>query len=1077
MDVQGSGERDDIHRAIAGLEAQRALLGDFVVNPAIAALRQKLEALVSAEVPQAEAEGERKLVTIMFADLSGFTALSERLDPEELREIVNTCFEVLVPIVERHGGVVDKFMGDAVMALFGARVANEDDPQRALHAALEMKEALDAIAAERKLPLGVHFGINTGPVVTGVVGSSGQHAYSVMGDAVNLAARLEDLSETGEILVGPFTRRQAAGQFDFEERPPVVLKGKEQPVPIFRLLGRKRDEGGRGRLAAPLLGRRAELDCIMGALERVGNGHGGAICIVGDAGLGKSRLLGEAWQRSPDGLRWMRVSPRRHGHASGFGAIRALLLQLLGFEADPGPEVLRATLREAVARQWGGSGGSEPTAHLAAMLGLSSDDESASLLARVPAELLHARFARTVAELLASRASERPTVIVWEDLHWADPSSLRLASSLFEAVGASSCLHLASSRPELETLSELAKAESMTVLTLEPIGPDASREMLRALLSADDLDEGFAGDLLARAEGNPFFLEELVQSLLDSGALVISKGRASAGPALSRALLPPTLQGVMMARLDRLTATEKRVVQTASVLGRKFDRQTLARMTNRPGELDAVLRKLEIIDIIRPAGELTRDCGSFKFKHAVTQEVAYGSLLLTTRRQLHRSAAEAIQAHAVRPAGLVPLLAYHYENSDAPLRAAPYLLESARLARESHAIGEALAAYGRVIAMGEPRLVSAGQMHVLAEAYAGRGELLQLSGRTNDALDSFAAALALVDSGDGLRRAGLLRCCGLTEMARRNPAAALGRFNEADEALGALDGSDRESAAWRREWIEIQLERLWALGWAGQFKEATRIADQVQEPVARHGDLGQRARLDVQQFIMRTFRENSQITTETIDFGRQALALSDQWGDPKGMMVARLWFAWGLLWTAAWDEAERELVEGLRLARFIGDVEYEVLSLVTLSCLRRLMDDPVETAALCPAALEGAERAEMHLYTAVVVANQAWVALREGNRSAARRLAEAAAATWLRLPYRVRWLAHWPLLALAMDAEDWTDAAEQARIILGREQYRMPPAIAAALDAALAALERDDGEAAAAAFEDARRHAEPLGMA
>lgn len=1068
------GEAEGIRLAIAGLEAQRALLGDAVADSAIAALRQKLDGLDDGRPPsvRSDPEGERKLVTIMFADLSGFTSLSERLDPEDVREIVNTCFEELVPIVERHGGVIDKFMGDAIMALFGARVANEDDPQRALNAALEMTDALNGIAARRELPLGIHFGINTGPVVTGVVGSSGQHAYSVMGDAVNLAARLEDQSETGEILVGPATRRQAAAQFEFEERPPVTLKGKGQPVPIFRLLGRKREDGGRGRLTAPLFGRQFELDRIQATLCRLREGFGDAICIVGDAGLGKSRLVAEAWQRSPEGLRWLRVPPRRHGHASGFGAVRALLLQLLGFEADPGPEVIRATLREAIARL-GAKAGEEPAAHLAALLGLSGD--SVSALERIPAELLHTRFAGTVNQLLRHCAAERPMVVVWEDLHWADPSSLQLATRLFATVQDRSCLHLATSRPEPDILSVLAETDGTTILPLEPIGPEASRDMLRALLAAEDLDDGFACDLLARAEGNPFFLEELVQSLIDGGALVISAGRVSAGPALSRTLLPPTLQGVMMARLDRLTALEKRVVQTASVLGRKFGRQTLERMLKAPGQLDPVLRKLEFVDLIRPAGQLTGDRDAFKFKHAVTQEVAYGSLLLASRRQIHRLAAEAIRADEIRPTGLAALLAYHHEHSDKPLTAAPHLLEAARAARDSHAVGEALALYGRVIALGASKDAATELTGLLAEAHAGRGELLQLTGRSGEALEAFAAALALIPAADGLRRAGLLRRGGLTEMARRNAAAALLRFNEADDALGApVESVDAE--AWWREWIEIQLERLWALGWSGQFREAVRIAGEAVEPVARHGDLGQRARLHVQQFIMRTFKENSQISTETIGFGREALALSNEWGDPKGMMGARLWFAWGLLWTRGWDEAELELAEALRLARFVGDVEYEVLSLVTLSCQRRLMNDPGETAALCPAALDGAQRAEMHLYTAVVLANQAWVALRGGEAATARRLAETAAATWGRLPYRVKWLAHWPLLSLAIDGEDWNDAAEQARIILGREQYRMPPGIVATLEAALAALDRGDREPAEAGFREARRLAEPLGM-
>ena len=1070
-------EAQGVLQAIAGLEAQRALLGDAVVNPAIAALRQKL-ALDVAPKPATEAAGERKTVTIMFADLTGFTALSERMDPEALRDLVNDVFDRLVPIVERHGGVIDKFMGDAIMALFGARVANEDDPQRALSAALAMAEAMNAIAAERTLSLGIHFGINTGPVVTGAVGSSERHAFSVMGDAVNLASRLEDLSDAGEILVGPATRRQAAAQFDFEERPPVTLKGKQKPVPIFRLIGRKREEDQRGRLAAPLFGRRIEMERLLAALGRVGDGHGGVICVVGEAGLGKTRLITEAWQRSPTPLRWLRVPPRRHGHASGFGAVRALLLQLLDCEPDAGRDVLNAALRRAVERHWQ-SDGAETLRYLAALMGLDEGTDASAALDALPADLLHARFGKTVGELLARCAAEQPTVVVWEDLHWADPSSLKLATALFGAAADGACLHLATVRPEPEIMAVLAAAGPAMMLTLEPIGPDASREMLRALIATDVVDEQFARNLLGRAEGNPFFLEELIQSLIDTGALVVGEGKATAGVGrglgLGELLLPPTLQGVMMARLDRLTAAEKKIVQIASVLGRTFERRTLNAMVRATGELEPVLRKLEIIDIIRPTAA-ARDGGeAFKFKHAVTQEVAYGSLLLTTRRQLHRRAADTILREA-RPTVAPALLAHHFEHSDHPVDAAPYLLQAARAARDSHAIGEALDFYGRVVALDAAALATEGRTGLLIDAQAGRGELLQLSSRCDEALDAFGAALDLLTPADKLRRAGLLRRSGLTEMARRNAAAALMRFGEADDALGDL-GDHATDPAWLHEWIEVRLERLWALGWAGQYKEAARITSDTADVVARHGDAGHHARLLMQHFIFRSFKEDTRIADETIALGREAIARTAEWGDPKGMMVCRLWFGWGLLLKQAWPECEDQLLEALRLARLVGDVEYEVMALIMLASRQRLMNVPDETDILCDAALGLAQRADMPIYIAAVLANQAWVALRAGETARARQLAESAAATWRRLPYKAMWLAHWPLLSLAIDDADWAQAAASARILRSRDQYHMPDAVAAALDDALAALDRDDPVAAQTSYREARRLARPLGMA
>lgn len=1068
-------EAESIRHAIAGLESQRALLGDAVVDPAIAALRQKLDAYAVVAKPPVPVEplGERKLVTIMFADITGFTALSELLDPEDVRNLINACFDELVPIVERHGGVVDKFMGDAIMALFGARVANEDDPQRALAAALDMLEAIQIIAQRRDVPIGLHFGINTGQVVTGNVGSSHRSDYSVVGDAVNLAARLEDLSEVGEILVGPTTRRQALAQFDFEERPPVLLKGKRDPVPIFRLLSRRRG-AGRVRLGAPLTGRSAELEQILAAVRHIETDKSGTICIIGEAGLGKTRLVAEACQRSAENVRWLMVSPRGHGHASGFSAIRALLLQLLEFEADPDLERLSGALTDIVQRCWD-SGRREARAHLASMLALGEHEGHDPLLDGIPSELLHARFAHTVEKLLGYSTAKRPTVVVWEDLHWADQSSLQLVTSLLATKKPAGCLHLATSRPEPEVMSSLEMIAGAAFLNLEPIGPEASRDMLKALLAADDLDEEFAKHLLDRAEGNPFFLEELIQSLIDSDALVLADGKVSAGPTLRQTRLPPTLQGVMMARLDRLTAFEKKVVQTASVLGRAFERSSLDRMLDQPGELDDALRKLEIIDIIRPDSNTGGNEGAFKFKHAVTQEVAYKSLLRATRRRFHELAADAIRADSTCDADRAALLAFHYENSDHSEKAAPFLLESARLARESHAVGDALRFYDRIVALGEPRLAAAGHVPDLIEAHAGRGELLQLNGRPAEAIEAFECARSLLAPTEIVRRAGLLRRCGLTEMGRRNAGSALSRFNEADETLGTSIDPSQESE-WRDEWIEIQLERLWALGWAGQFREAARITGELAEPIALYGDIGQRARYELQQFIGLVLREDSQVTNETVALGRNALALAKEQRDPRALMIARLWFGYGLFWHAAWEESERNLVEALRVARFIGDIEYEVLALITLTSLWRLRNDPAEAAAICLVALETAQRADMQIYAAVVLANQAWIALRDGRPSEAASLAEEAASIWRRLPYRVKWLAHWPLLSLAIDESNWQGATEHALVMLSREQYRLPAPMSAALESGLTYFECGNLDSAAASFREARRLAQPLGM-
>src|SRR5437016_4445480 len=253
-------EVEKLNASIAALEGQRATLGDAVVDPAVAALRQQLSQLQAAAEKQAT-EDERKIVTIVFADISGFTALSEKKDPEEVRELMNACFESLVPLVQKYEGTIDKFIGDEIMALFGAPIAHEDDPERALRASLEMMDAIAGINRTHGTELGLHIGINSGPVVAGQFGAQNRHDYSVIGDAVNLAARLEDASSSGEIFVGPNTYRQMAQLFEFEKIPPLTLKGKEAPVQAHRLIRAKRVwKSGRGveGLHTNLVGRDSE---------------------------------------------------------------------------------------------------------------------------------------------------------------------------------------------------------------------------------------------------------------------------------------------------------------------------------------------------------------------------------------------------------------------------------------------------------------------------------------------------------------------------------------------------------------------------------------------------------------------------------------------------------------------------------------------------------------------------------------------------------------------------------------------------------------------------------------------------
>jgi adenylate cyclase len=439
----------ELKAAIAGLEAQRSLLGDAVVDPALAALRQQLSQL-DGSFAGGTADEERKIVTIVFADISGFTAMSEKMDPEEVRGVMNRCFECLVPVVRKYEGTIDKFIGDEIMALFGAPIAHENDPERALRAALEMMEAISSFNREQGTELGLHIGINTGPVIAGQIGAQARRYYSVMGDAVNLAARLEDASSTGEIFVGPNTYRQTANLFDFEKIPPLNLKGKEAPVEVHRLIGLKaapKPLRGIEGLHAPIVGRDQELQEIQTALAQLRTGRGTILAIVGEAGLGKSRLVAEARQSFAPDMAWAEGRALSHAEGMSFWMAQDLLRDLVGVKSDLSPAKIEAELRknveELLAEKF-----TDVHPYLARLLEVPMEDAIEDQLKFLTSEALQSRTLQAFRDYVRVRAEREPLVLFWEDLHWCDPSSLRVLEKLPPLISAVPLLLLLAYRPD-----------------------------------------------------------------------------------------------------------------------------------------------------------------------------------------------------------------------------------------------------------------------------------------------------------------------------------------------------------------------------------------------------------------------------------------------------------------------------------------------------------------------------------------------------------------------------------------------------------------------------------------------------
>ncbi|MGH2592146.1 MAG: adenylate/guanylate cyclase domain-containing protein [Anaerolineae bacterium] len=810
----------NLQDSIAALEAQRAILGEVVVNAALGPMREKLATLEAAQhaptLRAAEAEGERKVVTILFADISGFTALSETLDPEQVTDIVNACFQALTDAVVKYGGVVDKYIGDAIMALFGAPDAHEDDPERAIHAALEMQTALKATVTE--LPpvaqnLTLHIGINTGPVVAGAVGAIGQRDYTVMGDAVNLASRLKDSSPSGHIYVGPETYRLTSRLFEVTPLAPMRIKGKRDPVQVYDVRARAEMPGtmrGIEGLRSPLIGRGAELDQLRARLDAAMQGAGSVIALVGDAGLGKSRLIAElhvtvntanAYHDGWAGVRrsgesavlWLEGRCSSFTQSVSYSLIDQILRNYFGLVGDFDSTDAMLRLLEALDAVFPGQG-DELLPYLGTLLGLQVGGERIRYL---DAEALQRQIFFSVRRLLGALSLQTPLVLVFDDLHWIDETSLALLEYLLPLIDDHPLMMVWAFRPGAEQggIQHLAERVARSRLRqyeqidLRPLPDDMGEALVRLLLARSNLTDAVQRAILDRAEGNPFYLEEVIRTLIESRLLIQDGGRWVVDARIPdreariRSALPDTLIGVLTARIDRLPDRPKRALGIASVVGRTFSRRLLLAIMGDETELKAALDELERGGLIE-SGEATWG-PTYTFRHVLTQEAAYLMLLQRRRAQLHGEIGAALERiHRGEIDEYVELLAYHYERSQDDAKAIDYGLRAGRAALRVYANREAARFFERVV----DRLREAGQSdRQLADALEWLGDARSASGEVNAAIGYWLESLGMHRRGSDREGVAVLhRKLGNAWFARGERSRAIENYQQGIEALKDL---------------------------------------------------------------------------------------------------------------------------------------------------------------------------------------------------------------------------------------------------------------------------------------------------
>lgn len=700
-------ESEKIQQAIANLEAQRAILGDETVSAAIDSLRKKLVDLeCDGDMTSSAMEGERKLVTVMFADISGFTAMSETMDPETVRDRVNACFERLVPVIEKYGGTVDKFIGDQIMALFGAPIAHENDAERALRVALEMMETLEAFNTQHLTDLGLHFGINTGLVLAGGVGTEKRHEYSVMGDVVNLASRLEDASQRKQILVGPDTYRLTVPLFEFEALTPIQVEGKAKPVPVYRLLGSKAQPGQvrglkRHGIQSPLVGRDAELAAFTSCISRLLTGEGSIIMVIGEAGLGKSRLVAEARDGIPaERLIWLEGRTLSFSQTISYWPFQGIIRQYAGITEDDSEVVAWAKLKGQIMTLFPDQV-AEVLPYLANLLALEVREGFEERVKYLDGEAMGRQIFLTSRRFFERLAQERPLVLLFEDLQWADESSIVLLEHLLSLVKRVPLLIGGVRRPDrrcpaanLQEVAQRKYAECYKEIRLAPLTQADSVQLVRNLLKIEDLPVQVERTILQKAEGNPFFVEEVIRSLIDTKTVVhdARTGRWQVTAQLRQVSIPDTVQGVVMARIDRLEEELRQVLRIAAVIGRSFLYRVLRATMEADRELDQCLGELQRLEVIREK-QIVPEL-EFIFKHALVHEATYRSILLKRRRELHIQVGRCIEMlFDDRLEEFYGLLAYHYAQAEDWDKAQQYLFKVGDQASKMAADAEALIHY------------------------------------------------------------------------------------------------------------------------------------------------------------------------------------------------------------------------------------------------------------------------------------------------------------------------------------------------------------------------------------------------
>ena len=663
-------------------------------------------------------EGERKQVTALFCDIANSTVLSNRLGPEEMHALLNQFFEMALAEVHRYEGTINQFLGDGIMALFGAPLAHEDHARRAALAALNFQKELAKLVVRTGQVIRVRMGINTGLVVIGAIGDNLRMDYTAVGDTTNLAARLQQLAEQGQIIASESTFQAVEGYCHTKYLGEFSLKGIKTPVRAWEVLA---DRGARTRLEieterglTPFVGRERELRLLRECYEKARSEQGQMVFIVGEAGIGKSRLLLEFRRRLGAEATWCEGHSVSFGWSIAYHPLIDLLKRNLRIDENDSEKVQIEKIERGVLRL-----GKDLKPILPYLKYLLAVDPGDPIFKRMEPQLRRAEIFDGLRRLMMRAAEIRPQVVIFEDLHWMDQATEFYLRFITDSIPAGHLLFILTYRPGY--INPVAERTFQSRITLGSLTSADSIAMARSLLAANSLPEALQTMIVRKAEGNPFFVEEVVSSLIEVGAIRRSEDRFVLTKQLDDVIIPDKIQDVIQARIDRLDDEPKNTLQLASVIGREFTHRLVTRLADNRGRTHEHIQLLKALELIYEKDiypEL-----AYMFKHALTQDVAYNSLLEKRRRVLHRAIGQAMEElYADRLHEYYEIIAYHYSKGENWNKALEFNLKAAQKAKQSFANREALTYYNQALEITEKE-GSVADISSLMFLYEARAEL------------------------------------------------------------------------------------------------------------------------------------------------------------------------------------------------------------------------------------------------------------------------------------------------------------------------------------------------------------------